>query len=227
MIRAAAALGLLAAVVAATGTAAGAAPSQLRLTVTATLEERAVYRLTGDSACLWTARGIAVRHLDIASARPLAVQRAQLERGVGIRLEVREIRLANHNAVVGACPRLGPEVSDPSDLCGTRHYLVPAHDVQVRLVADGRLAFSFTRVDHDPYRGRCAPAVWGPTPLAGRSGTFSKLHFPPKRATAPLTGPADRRRARWRGSVTTDQPTFGRTDVATGSWQATLALRAG
>jgi hypothetical protein len=139
-------------------------------------------------------------------------------------LKVHEIRLASHSAVVGACPRLGPEVSDPRDLCGTRDYVIPAGEVDLR-VAHGNLSFSFTRVAPDPYLGRCAAAVWGPTPLAGRTGTFARLQFPPRPAGAALTGSAKARRAHWHGVVRTNQPTFGRSDVATASWDATLTIR--
>ena len=38
-----------------------------------------------------------MRHLDIATAAPVALTSAQLARGVGVPLEVHEIRLANHN----------------------------------------------------------------------------------------------------------------------------------
>ncbi len=208
------------------GTAAATTPVSYRVAITATLQERATYRLTGDAACFWTARGIAVRHLDIASV-PAVVTAAQLTKGVGIALRVREIRLANHNGVTGACARLGPEVSDPSDQCGKRAYTLPPADVHLRLKA-GRVSFSFVRVAADPYGNHCAPAEWAAIPRAGYPNLVATLRFPPKDVSVPLDEQQLRAgkpvSAGWQGTVTTSQPTFGRTDLSSASWQVALTL---
>ena len=222
MIRAVAAL-LATAAVAGAAAAAPGSPSY-RVAVTATLQELATYELTGDAACFWTARGVAVRHLDIASV-PTVVTAAELARGVGLVLRVREIRLANHNNVTGACARLGPEVSDPSDRCGKRAYTVSPADVHLSLAA-GRVGFAFLRVAADPYGNRCAPAEWAAIPRTGYSQPVATLRFPPRQVAIPV----DERRlasgkavtAAWQGTVSTTQPTFGRTDVSTASWRVTL-----
>ena len=123
---------------------------------------------------------------------------AQLTAGVGVPLDVHEIRLANHNNVIGACTRLGPEISDPGDRCGKRAYRIPASDVKLRL-AGNRLAFSFVRVAADPYRNHCAPSVWGAVPQSGFADLVATLHFPPRAASAPLS---ERKRGAAHGSRT-------------------------
>ena len=136
-----------------------------------------------------------MRHLDIATAAPVAVTPAQLARGVGVPLDVHEIRLANHNNVIGACTRLGPEISDPGDRCGKRAYRIPASAVKLRLRGD-RLAFSFVRVAADPYGNHCAPSVWGAVPQSGSAELVATLRFPPKAVSAPLVDAKARRRQR-------------------------------
>jgi hypothetical protein len=198
-----------------------------RVTVQATLQERAVYSLTGDAACFWSARGVAVRHLDINTTAPVTVTAAQLARGVGVPLQIHEIRLANHNNVTGACTRLGPQVSDPDDLCGKRAYRVPASAVKLRLLKQ-QLSFSFLRIAADPYANRCAPSVWGAVPQSGSSDLIATLSFPPKRVSAPIdeqklvSGKATV--AAWTGTVATANATLGRSDVATGSWHIKLTF---
>ena len=103
-----ASLAVLATAAAAATSRAGQPPRSYRVTVRATLQERATYRLTGDAACFWTARGVAVRHLEIASTTAVVLTAKALARGVGLPLDVHEIRLANHNGVIGACARLRP-----------------------------------------------------------------------------------------------------------------------
>jgi hypothetical protein len=221
---AAAALALLAVPVAA---ALSKTPATYRVTVQATLQERAVYSLTGDAACFWSARGVAVRHLDITTTAPVTLTAAQLAHGVGVPLEIHEIRLANHNNVIGACTRLGPQISDPDDLCGKRAYRVSASAVKLRLVK-GRVAFSFLRIAADPYANRCAPSVWGAVPQSGASDLIATLSFPPRRVSAPvdeqklLSGKSTV--AAWTGTVATANSTLGRSDVATGSWHITLTF---
>jgi hypothetical protein len=207
--------------------AASKQPPSYRVTVAATLQERAVYSLTGDAACFWSARGIAVRHLEIASVAPVLVSPAQLERGVGVPLEVHEIRLANHNNVTGACTRLGPQISDPDNLCGKRTYRVPASAVRLRLVG-GMLTFSIVRVAADPYSNRCAPSMWGAVPESGHRQLVATWRFPPKPSSAPfdqqklvwgkqlMTG--------WSGTVSTANATLGRSDVSSASWRVALTF---
>jgi hypothetical protein len=218
----AAALVLLAVPVAA---ALAKPPASYRVTVQATLHERAVYSLTGDAACFWSARGIAVRQLEIETAAPATLTAAQLAHGVGVPLEVHELRLGNHNNVIGACTRLGPQISDPDDLCGKRAYRIPASDVTLRL-HNGRIAFSFLRVAADPYANRCAPSVWGAVPQSGRSALIATLSFPPRRASVPIDarqlGSGKPTVATWTGTVSTANATLGRSDVATGSWRVAL-----
>jgi hypothetical protein len=202
-------------------------PRSYRVTVRATLQERATYTLTGDAACFWSARGVAVRHLDIATAAPVVVTPAQLTRGVGVPLEVHEIRLANHNNVIGACTRLGPEISDPSDRCGKRTYRVPASDVKLQRVGNS-LAFSFVRVAADPYRNHCAPSVWGAVPQSGSTDLVATLHFPARAVSAPLTerkhGAERESDAAWSGTFSTADATLGRTDVSSTSWRVALTF---
>jgi hypothetical protein len=220
----AAALALLAVPVAA---ALSKSAATYRVAVQATLQERAVYSLTGDAACFWSARGVAVRHLDIKTTAPVTLTAAQLARGIGVPLEIHEIRLANHNNVIGACTRLGPQVSDPDDLCGKRAYRVAASAVKLRLVK-GRLSFSFLRIAADPYANRCAPSVWGAVPQSGSSELIATLSFPPKRVSAPVDEqklvPGKSTVAAWTGTVATANSTLGRSDVATGSWHVSLTF---
>ena len=219
---------LLAATTVAAGAAGGAPrPRSYRVTVRATLEERATYTLTGDAACFWSARGVAVRHLDIATTAPVAVTGGQLARGVGVPLEVHELRLANHSNVVGDCARLGPEISDPADRCGKRAYRIPAAEVRLHMVGK-RLAFSFVRTAADPYRNRCAPSVWGAVPQSGSADLVATLHFPPRAASALLSerqhGSVGEKDAAWSGTVSTADATLGRTDVSSSSWQVALTF---
>jgi hypothetical protein len=217
---------------AATAVAAGSAgvatqPRSHRVTVRATLQERATYTLTGDAACFWSARGVAVRHLDIATAAPAAVTTEQLARGVGVPLEVHEIRLANHNNVIGACTHLGPEISDPGDRCGKRAYRIPASDVKLHLVGN-RLAFSFVRIAADPYGNRCAPSVWGAVPQSGFADLVATLKFPSRAVAAPLSerkhGAGRESDAAWSGTFSTANSMLGRTDVSSSSWQVALTF---
>jgi hypothetical protein len=202
-------------------------PPSYRVTVAATLQERAVYSLTGDAACFWSARGIAVRHLEIASVAPVPVSRAQLERGVGVPLEVHEIRLANHNNVTGACTRLGPQISDPDNLCGKRTYRISASAVRLRLVG-GMLTFSILRVAADPYSNRCAPSEWGAVPESGYRQLVATWRFPPKPSSAPCDQQklASRKQLTtgWSGTVSTANATLGRSDVSSASWRVALTF---
>ena len=178
--RVAVALAILACLAATAAAAGGVQPGSYRVSVRATLQERATYTLTGDAACFWSARGVAVRHLDIATAAPVVVTPAELARGVGVPLEVHEIRLANHNNVIGACTRLGPQISDPADRCGKRAYRIPASQVKLQRVGN-QLSFSFVRTAADPYGNHCAPSVWGAVPQSGSSAALvATLHFPPR-----------------------------------------------
>jgi hypothetical protein len=202
-------------------------PLSYRVAIQATLQERAVYSLTGDAACFWSARGVAVRHLEIASVAPVLVSPAQLEHGVGVPLEVHEIRLANHNNVTGACTRLGPQISDPDNLCGKRTYGVPASAVRVRL-AGGLLSFSIVRVAADPYLNRCAPSMWGAVPESGYRQLVATWSFPPKQAAVPF---ATQKLASgkqvvtgWSGTVSTANATLGRSDVSSASWRVALTF---
>ena len=223
------ALATLAVFAAATAVAGASAmqPAFYRVTVRATLQERATYTLTGDAACFWSARGVAVRHLEIATAAPATLTAAQLARGVGLPLVVHEIRLANHNGVIGACAHLGPEISDPGDRCGKRTYRIPASAVKLRLHA-GKLAFSLVRIAGDPYGNHCAPSVWGAVPQDGFADLVATLRFPPKPVAAPLVvhmhGAATEADAAWTGSVSTSDATLGRTDVTTDAWQIALTF---
>jgi hypothetical protein len=202
-------------------------PASYRVTVQATLQERAVYSLTGDAACFWSARGIAVRHLDIETTAPVVVGAAQLAHGVGVPLVVHEIRLANHNNVIGACTRLGPQISDPDDLCGKRTYRIPASDVRLRLV-DGQLAFSILRVAGDPYANRCAPSMWGAVPESGYHDLVATWSFPPKLVSAPVDekklASGKQTATGWTGTVSTSNATLGRSDTATASWRVLLTF---
>ena len=225
--RTAAALVVLAAV--ATAAAAARPPRSYLVTVHATLQERATYTLTGDAACFWSARGIAVRHLDIATPAPVRLTSAQLARGAGVPLVVHEIRLANHNDVTGSCPsqHLGADVNDPIDRCGKRVYRIPAAAVTVRVRGD-RLAFSFVRIAADPYRNRCAPSVWAEVPQSGFAHPVETLRFPPKAVSAPLQvrkrGAGEEADAAWSRTVSTADATVGRTDVSTTSWHVALTF---
>ena len=225
----AAALVTLAVIAAATAVAGASArqPAFYRVTVRATLQERATYTLTGDAACFWSARGIAVRHLEIATAAPVTLTAAQLANGVGLPLVVHEIRLANHNGVIGACARLGPEISDPGDRCGKRAYRIPASAVKIRL-HDGKLAFSLVRIAADPYGNRCAPSVWGAVPRDGFTALVATLHFPPKPVAAPVVvrkhGATTEADSAWTGTVSTSDATLGRTDMTTDAWQIALTF---
>ncbi len=225
--RAAVALATLACLVATAAAAGGAQPGLYRVSVRATLQERATYTLTGDAACFWSARGVAVRHLDIATAAPVVVTAAELARGVGVPLEVHEIRLANHNNVIGACTRLGPQISDPADRCGRRAYRIPASQVKLQRVGN-QLSFSFVRTAADPYGNHCAPSVWGAVPQSGSAALIATLHFPPRVVSALLV---DRKRggqsqsdAAWAGTFSTANSTLGRTDVSSSSWQVALTF---
>jgi hypothetical protein len=225
--RIAAALATLAFMVATAAAARGAQPRSYRVTVHATLQERATYALTGDAACFWSARGVAVRHLDIATAAPVVVTAAQLARGVGVPLEVHEIRLANHNNVIGACTRLGPQISDPADRCGKRTYRVAATQVKLQRI-DDRLAFSFVRTAADPYGNHCAPSVWGAVPQSGSAALVATLHFPLRVVSAPLVerkhGSQRESDAAWSGTFSTADSTLGRTDASSSSWQVALTF---
>jgi hypothetical protein len=224
--RAAAALAAVAAIATA-GTAAAIPPRTYRVTIHATLQERATYALTGDAACFWSARGVAVRHLEIATTAPVTLTSAQLDNGVGVPLEIHEIRLANHNNVIGACTRLGPEISDPTDRCGRRSYRVPASAVRLRLDGD-RLTFSFVREAPDPYGNHCAPSEWGAVPQSGHANLVATLRFPPQVIAAPLTtrGSGSHRQsdATSNGSFSTADSTLGRTDVTAYTWQVALTF---
>ena len=225
--RAAAAFATLALLVVTAAAAGITQPRSYSVTVRATVQERATYTLTGDAACFWSARGVAVRHLDIATAAPVVVTSAELARGVGVPLEVHEIRLANHNNVIGACTRLGPQISDPTDRCGKRHYRIPASQVKLRRVGN-RLSFSFARTAADPYRNHCAPSVWGAVPQSGSAALVATLQFPPRVVSAPLverTGGAQRESdAAWGGTFATANSTLGRTDASSSSWQVVLTF---
>jgi hypothetical protein len=222
-----AALAAVVAVLALPAAATSKQPASYRVAVEATLQERAVYSLTGDAACFWSARGIAVRHVEIATAAPAVVSQAQLEHGVGVPLEVDEIRLANHNNVTGACTRLGPQISDPDNLCGRRAYRIPASAVRLRLVG-GLLSFSILRVAADPYANRCAPSMWGAVPQSGHRDLVATWNFPPKRVSAPV----DEKRlasgkqtvTAWRGTVSTANAILGRSDVSSASWRVALTF---
>ena len=222
---------LAAPVLAALGAAGAAAPSAsgpqaFRVTVHATLEERATYSLTGDAACFWSARGIAVRHLVLATAAPLTFTASRLATGVGVPLRVREIRLANHTAITGACARLGPEVSDPIDRCGKRTYRIPATQVELRL-RDGHVSFRFTRVGPDPYANRCAPALWAAVPARGRRRPVEILRFPPGSVPVPISPgastPGRTVTARWSRTSSSSNVTLGRTAKTDLSWRVTLS----
>jgi hypothetical protein len=222
-----AALAAVVAVLALPAAATSKQPASYRVAVEATLQERAVYSLTGDAACFWSARGIAVRHLEIATTAPVVVTQAQLQHGVGVPLEVHEIRLANHNNVTGACTRLGPQISDPDNLCGRRAYRIPASAVRLRLVG-GLLSFSILRVAADPYANRCAPSMWGAVPQSGYRDLVATWNFPPKRVSAPVD---EKRLASgkqtvtgWSGTVSTANATLGRSDVSSASWRVALTF---
>ena len=225
--RAAAAFATLAFLAATAAAAGDVQPRSYSVTVRATLQERATYTLTGDAACFWSARGVAVRHLDIATAAPVVVTPAELARGVGVQLEVHEIRLANHNNVIGACTRLGPQISDPADRCGKRAYRIPARQVRLRRVGD-RLSFSFVRIAADPYGNHCAPSVWGAVPQSDSAALVATLRFPPSVVSAPLVerkrGAQREADAAWGGTVATADSTLGRTDVSASSWQVALTF---
>jgi hypothetical protein len=202
-------------------------PASYRVTVDATLQERAVYALTGDAACFWSARGVAVRHLEIATAAPVVVSPARLQHGVGVPLEVHEIRLANHNNVTGACTRLGPQISDPDNLCGRRTYRIPASAVRLRLTG-GRLSFTILRVAADPYANRCAPSVWGAVPQSGYRELVATWSFPPKRVSVPVDeqklASGKQTVTGWSGTVSTENATLGRSDVSSASWRVALTF---
>jgi hypothetical protein len=225
--RSAAALAILAFLVGTAAAAGQVQPRSYSVTVRATLQERATYALTGDAACFWSARGIAVRHLDIATAGPVVVTSAELARGVGVPLEVHEIRLANHNNVIGACTRLGPQISDPSDRCGKRAYRIPASQVKLQRVGN-QLSFSFVRVAADPYGNHCAPSVWGAVPQSGSAALLATLLFPPRVVSAPLSerkhGGQTESDAAWEGTVSTANSTLGRSDTRSSSWQVALTF---
>ena len=222
---------LAASVLAALGAAGAVAPSAsgpqvFRVTVHATLEERATYSLTGAAACFWSARGIAVRHLELATAAPVTFTASRLATGVGVALGVHEIRLANHTAITGACARLGPEVSDPIDRCGKRSYRIPASQVELRL-RDGHVSFGFTRVGPDPYANRCAPALWAAVPARGRRSPVEILRFPRDSVAVPISPgsstPGRTVTARWSRTSSTANGTLGRSATTELSWRVTLS----